>query len=113
MKTLEAGATIGYRGCYACNTTETIATLGVGFADGFPTHSEGLFVKYENGEKANVVGNVFMDLTMVKVHKQVKTGDIIMLLNRDIAVEWAAKLHQSCMSLLCSITSRVQRIYIF
>lgn len=67
IRTLPAGEAIGYSKTYITDRETKIATLQIGYADGL---NRLLSNKYElniNGKKANILGNICMDMTMIDI----------------------------------------------
>ena len=73
------GQSIGYGGLFTCEKNETIAVVAAGYADGYPRHLIGGFVSV-NGERAEIVGRVSMDMITIKVTgMSVAVGDEVIL----------------------------------
>jgi alanine racemase len=78
-----AGESIGYGSLYTLQQDETIAVVAAGYADGYPRHLFGGAVSI-NGQHAEVVGRVSMDMITVKVSGlQVEPGDPVVLWGKD------------------------------
>ena len=118
LKKVPPGSRISYRGTFVTEKESLIATLPVGYADGynrlFSNRSEVLV----HGERAPVVGTVCMDLTMVDVTaiREVRQGDEVVLVGKQggqaIAVgEMAAWANTIPYEILTSIGARVPRYY--
>ncbi len=118
IKSVPAGARISYGGTYVTQRKSLIATLPVGYADGYSTqlsnHGEVLL----RGRRAPVVGRVCMDLTMIDVTDipGVSIGDEVILIGRQgreqiTADEIAKKMGSISYEVLCLIGKRVPRIY--
>jgi alanine racemase len=94
-----------------------VATLPIGYADGYPRHIRGAEVLIR-GRRAPVVGAVCMDMMMVDVSRVpgVSVGDIVTLIGRnegsaitaDQVAGWADTANYE---ILCGISKRVPRIY--
>lgn len=118
LKTLEAGRKISYGGTYVTPSQCRIATIPVGYADGY---SRGLSNKgyvLIRGKKAPICGRVCMDQFMVDVTDipEAKEGDEVTLLGRDgeliISLEELGALSgRFNYEFACLITSRVPRVY--
>lgn len=119
LKEVEANSFIGYGKTFMTTKTSLIATLPVGYADGY---SRGLSNKgyvIVNGQKAPIVGNVCMDQIMVDVTdlNNVSLGDEVIILGTDgnmkfDADDMAKILHTINYELLCLIGRRIPRVYI-
>ncbi len=118
IKHVPAGFKVSYGCTFTTNKPTVIATLPVGYADGY---SRSLSSKGEvllHGRRAPVVGRVCMDQTMVDVGHipGVKIGDEAVLIGRQgdeeiSADEVAAKLDTINYEVTCMINSRVPRVY--
>lgn len=115
VKQIKQGETIGYGRSYKADRDMEIATVAVGYADGLPRilgNGKGhLFVK---GQRAPIVGNVCMDMTMIDVSGLgVKAGDSVEVFGKHQSVEDLAKAAQTIpYEIIASISERVTRVYI-
>lgn len=110
----EAGCTIGY-GCKGMLRRKSkIATIPIGYADGFNRRlGGGIGEIYINGQKVPTVGNICMDLFMADVTDvDCKIGDKVEIFGEHItATEIADKLGTIPYEVLTSVSTRVKRIY--
>ena len=67
LKELEPGREIGYGGCFVTTKLTKVATIPVGYADGYRRSLSGKFYVLIRGKKAPILGRVCMDLMMVDV----------------------------------------------
>lgn len=118
VKTLEPGVEIGYGGTYTTSREARIATIPVGYADGYPRSLSNKGSVLIHGKRAKITGRICMDQFMVDVTDipDVKTGDEVTLIGRDgsefISVEEAAGLSGSFnYEFVCDIGKRVPREY--
>ena len=119
LRKLPKGATISYGRTYTTPRTSMIATLPIGYGDGY---SRALSNKGEviiHGKRAPIVGRICMDQTMVDVSKipGVKIDDEVVLIgkqkNETITVEEvAAKIGTIPYEVVCMIGKKVKREYI-
>ncbi|WP_300386787.1 alanine racemase [Clostridium sp.] len=119
LKEVEANEYIGYNQNFKTTKKTKIATIPVGYADGY---SRGLSNKGKviiNGTLAPILGNVCMDQIMVDVSdvKNAATGDEVILLGSDGDVKFDAEdmaniLNTISYEVLCLIGRRTPRIYI-
>ncbi len=118
-KTVEEGTSVGYDRAFRAKRDMRIATLPVGYADGYLRgySKNGLSVLIR-GQKAPLVGNICMDMCMVDIsHIQSATeGDLVTLLGQDDtacidAEDMAAALGTISYEVLCQIGKRVPRVY--
>ncbi len=115
LKHLHPGESIGYGRQFVAERESIIATLPIGYADGYirAYSPEGYVILH--GKKAPIVGRVCMDQVMVDVTDipNVNVGDTALLfggeaLPTDTAAAW---LHTINYEVTCLITSRVPRVY--
>ncbi len=113
VHTLRAGESISYGGRFTADKDMRIATLGVGYADGFlRAFSQGGEVLI-NGVPAPVVGRVCMDQCMVDIgDNDVKTGDRAIIFDSEgkNIERLAAFADTICYELICLVGKRVKRI---
>jgi alanine racemase len=118
IKDAPPGRSISYGRTYITQKPTRIATLPIGYADGY---ARGLSNKAEvlvRGRRAGVVGRVTMDQTMIDVGhiKCARVGDEVVLLGKqgrnEIRAENLARLAGTiAYEFVCSISNRVPRIY--
>lgn len=118
VKTLPAGVEIGYGGTYTTHRMTKLATIPVGYADGYPRSLSNRGSVLIHGQKAPVLGRVCMDQFMVDVTESsdVKEGTIVTLFGRDgdafLPVEEVAELAGSFhYEFVCDVGKRVPRVY--
>jgi alanine racemase len=118
LKELPAGHAVGYGTTFHTARPSRIATLPVGYADGYPRDLSNRGEMLVRGQRAPVVGRVSMDLVTIDVTDiaDATVGDEVVLLGRqgseEIAVEeLAAKLDTISYEVFCSIGARVPRVY--
>ena len=115
VKTVPEGAQIGYGGTRITDRATTVATLPVGFADGYDRRLSNLGYVMIRGQKAPILGRVCMDQMMVDVTDipGVQRGDTVTLLGDGISImEMANMLDINVDEILCHITARVPRVYV-
>lgn len=118
VKTLPAGVEIGYGGTYTTKRETRLATIPVGYADGYPRSLSNRGSVLIHRQKAPVLGRVCMDQFMVDVTEisDVKEGTIATLFGRDgdafLPVEEVAELAGSFQyEFVCDVGKRVPRVY--
>ncbi|WAM34540.1 alanine racemase [Caldicellulosiruptor morganii] len=119
VKEVPEGYPISYSRKYITPCKSRIATIPIGYADGFTrVGSEKRYVLI-NGEYAKVVGNVCMDQCMVDVThiKDVRIGDEVVIIgeqgDREItADDLAAQIGTINYEVICSVSKRIPRVYI-
>lgn len=119
LKTLEAGREISYGGTYTTTRPTVVATIPVGYADGYRRNLSGKFYVLIRGQKAPILGRICMDQMMVDVTHipDVKMDDPVVLIgssgNACIRVEEiAAQADSFNYEFVCGISRRVPRIYL-
>jgi alanine racemase len=118
LKKVPVGTSISYGQTFITNRESLIATLPIGYADGYQRLLSSRGAVLVHGQRAGVIGRVCMDLTMIDVTdiRGVKQGDEVVLLGRqgstEISVdEMAAWSNTISYEILTSIGTRVPRIY--
>ncbi|GAB3227400.1 bifunctional UDP-N-acetylmuramoyl-tripeptide:D-alanyl-D-alanine ligase/alanine racemase [Algoriphagus aestuariicola] len=114
IKTLAPGATVGYSRKGLLPEGGKIATLAIGYADGYDRRfSQGKGYVLIHGKKAPVIGNVCMDMVMVDVGAiEVKEGDEAIIYGEQISLkELADRIGTIPYELLTNISTRVKRVY--
>lgn len=118
VKEVPAGTSIGYGGTYVTERTSRIATIPVGYGDGFPRSLSNKGRVLIRGEFAPIVGRVCMDQFMVDITHlpQVEKGDVVTLMGKDkekqLTVEEVAGLAGSFnYEFCCDVGRRVPRVY--
>ena len=119
LKLLESGREISYGGTFVTSRPTLVATVPVGYADGYRRSLSGKFHVLIRGEKAPILGRVCMDQLMVDVThiSGVAQGDIVVLVGqsgqRRIRVEDIAAAADSFnYEFVCGISRRVPRFYL-
>ncbi|MGH7652050.1 MAG: alanine racemase [Gemmatimonadaceae bacterium] len=117
IRTVEAGDTISYDGTVRLERSARIATLAVGYADGYPRSLGNSGVVLVGGTIAPITGMVTMDMTMIDVTTvKCEVGDVATLIGRSgdtvLTVERVADdANMSPYELLTGLRSRVERCY--
>ena len=118
VKQVPAGTSISYGQTFITKRKSLIATLPIGYADGYPRLLSNRGEVLVGGKRAPVVGRVCMDLTMIDVTDigEIRQGDEVVLLGRQgdaeiSADEMAAWSNTISYEILTSIGARVTRIH--
>ncbi|EON78419.1 UDP-N-acetylmuramoylalanyl-D-glutamyl-2,6- diaminopimelate--D-alanyl-D-alanine ligase [Lunatimonas lonarensis] len=114
IKELKKDDRIGYNRAGIMPDHGKIATIGLGYADGFDRRfSNGRGYVLINGQKAPVIGNVCMDMTMVNITGiDAKEGDEAIVFGEGIDLpKLASHIGTIPYELLTGISSRVKRVY--
>ena len=119
VKDVPEGAAISYGGTYVADRNLRVATIPVGYADGYSRQLSNKGWVLIHGKKAPILGRVCMDQFMVDVTEigDVKKGDEVTLLGRDgdefISIEEIGDLcGRFSYEFACDISPRVPRVYI-
>ncbi|MEM9280821.1 MAG: alanine racemase [Verrucomicrobiota bacterium] len=120
IRDLPAGSSISYGRTYITPKATTVATLGVGYGDGYPRHLSNASAEVLiQGRRCPVLGRVTMDQTVVDIgHLESKpeVGDTAVLIGTSesesiTATELAHKAGTIPWEILTGITDRVERVY--
>lgn len=119
VKEVQPGTEVSYGGTYVTDRMTKMATVPVGYADGYPRALSGKGWVLVHGKKAPICGRVCMDQFMIDVTDigDVKMGDEVTLLGKDgeetITADTLGDLSgRFSYELICDINKRVPRIYI-
>ena len=115
VRKVKAGETVGYSRKGLVTKDSLIATVRIGYADGFRRElSNGKGYMWVNGKPAPVIGNVCMDMTMLDVTNipNVVVGSRVEVLGKNIPVQEVAN---NCgtipYEIMTGISQRVKRVY--
>jgi alanine racemase len=118
LKNVPSGTSVSYGQTYVTERESLIATLPIGYADGYPRFLSNRGEALVRGQRARIAGRVCMDLTMIDVTdiRNVRQGDEVVLLGRQggaeiSADEIAAWANTISYEILTSIGTRVPRIH--
>lgn len=114
IKTIKAGETIGYGRKGKAATEMKLATIAIGYADGFSrSFSQGKGLVLVRGKKVPVVGNVCMDMTMIDVTgTDAHEGDEVILFGPDLPLpEVAQRIQTIPYEILTNTSERVKRVF--
>ena len=119
VKDLYPNEMVSYGGTYQATEKRRIATIGFGYADGYPRSLSNKGWVLLHGQKAPIRGRVCMDQFMVDVTDipDVKTGDVATLIGKDgnerITMEMMGDLSgRFNYEFACCISKRVPRVYL-
>lgn len=114
LKNVKAGETVGY-GCSAIMQNDAmIATVRIGYADGYPRAlSNGIGKMIVQNKLVPVAGNVCMDMTMLDVTGiDCKVGDRVLVFGEQLPIQDLAKwCHTIPYEIMTGVSQRVKRIY--
>ena len=118
VKEIKAGRGISYGHTFVAEKDMKIATIPVGYGDGYPRNLSNKGWVLIKGKRANIVGRVCMDQFMVDVTgMDVQTGDKVTLAGRDgkeeILIDDLAVLAGTFnYEFVCDLGKRIPRVYI-
>ena len=119
IKDVPAGFSVSYGRKFITNNRSRIATIGLGYADGFPRSYSSSGEVIINGVKAPIAGNICMDQCMIDVTSvpSVEIGDEVIIMGTDgkniITAEDIAKVTGTInYEILCAFGQRLPKVYI-
>ena len=119
VKELEAGIGISYNSTFVTEKKTKVATIPVGYGDGYPRALSSQGYVLLHGKRAKILGRVCMDQFMVDVTEipDVKVGDCAVLVGKDgdasITVEeLSAMAYSFNYEFICDVGKRIPRVYI-
>ncbi|HJS55276.1 MAG TPA: bifunctional UDP-N-acetylmuramoyl-tripeptide:D-alanyl-D-alanine ligase/alanine racemase, partial [Chitinophagaceae bacterium] len=115
IRHLKAGETVGYNRKGVIEKDAVIATVSIGYADGFDRKlGNGGGKIWVKGQLAPVIGTVCMDMTMIDVTEipGIKQGDEVIIFGKELPIQdlanWAGTIPYEIMT---GISQRVKRVY--
>jgi alanine racemase len=115
VKNIPAGESIGYGRKGHADKPLTLATIAIGYADGFSrAFSRGVGKVVVHGKRAPVIGNVCMDMTMIDVTEiPAQEGDEVIVFGKELPIqELAESIHTIPYEILTSTSERVKRVFV-
>ena len=121
VKEVQPGTPVSYGGTFVTDKVTKIATIPVGYGDGYPRSLSNKGFVLIDGHRANILGRVCMDQFMVDVTDipEVKEGDEVILLGKDkksgqeITAEFLGELSgRFNYEFTCDISKRVPRVFV-
>ncbi len=118
LRELEPGERVSYGGLWTAPARARIATVPIGYADGYTRRMTGQAEVLVGGRRCPVVGAITMDMCMVDVSAvEARVGDEVVLLGAqggerigaDELAKWAGTISWE---IFCGITKRVPRVYV-
>lgn len=118
-RTIDAGMTVSYGRKFTATEKMTLATLPIGYADGYSRLLSNNGEVLIHGKRAKIVGRICMDQCMIDVSDipDVKRGDEVTIIGRDgdeviSATDIADRMNTINYEITCLIGKRVPRVYI-
>lgn len=120
VKTIPQGTSLSYGRTFVSNKNITVASVTIGYADGYSLRFSNNSQMLVKGEKADIIGRVCMDQLMLDVSNinGVKEGDVVTVFGKDDKMiltvdELAKKIGTINYEIVCLIGKRVPRIYFY
>lgn len=118
IKKIKKNESIGYSRAFTSKQDMTIATLPIGYADGYMRALSNKAEVSVNGVRAAIVGNICMDQCMIDIShiENVKVEDEVLIFGKDssnelLVSELANHANTIEHEILCAVSKRVKRIY--
>ena len=119
VREIEAGVPVSYGGTYVTPAKMRIATIPVGYGDGYPRSLSNKGYVLIHGKKAPILGRVCMDQFMVDVENipEAVEGDKVTLIGTDgaeqITMEQLGEISgRFNYELACDLSKRIPRVYV-
>ncbi len=119
VKDIEEGTTVSYGRTFTADKKLRIATVPIGYADGYIRNLAESAYMIVKGKKAKVIGRICMDQCMIDVTdiEDVKVGDIVTVVGKsknaqistDDVASWTGTINYE---VVCLVGKRVPRVYI-
>ena len=118
IKNVEKGVPVSYGATYVTGRKTMIATIPIGYGDGYPRSLSNKAQVLIRGQRANIIGRICMDQFMVDVTdiKDVREGDSVTLIGTDgkeeiTMEELGEKSGRFNYELACDLSKRIPRVY--
>lgn len=118
IKKIKAGDSVSYGRKFIAKKNTRIASIPIGYADGFNRNLTNNACAIINGKIFKQVGQVTMDRIMFEIgNSKVNVGDLVILLGKEkdkkiTAWDWSKVLNTIPYEITCSISKRVPRAYV-
>ena len=119
IKEIEPGSDVSYGRTYTADKKLRIATIPIGYADGYSRQLSGRGTVLVHGVRCPILGRICMDQCMIDVSAvpEARMGDTVTLIGRDgeeviCAEELAALQNTIPYEIICGISKRVTRVYL-
>ena len=112
VKKIKKGEKVGYGFTYKANKDQYIATVPLGYGDGFIRNNQGRKV-YINGKYYPIIGRICMDQLMVEVDETIMEDADVEIFGEHIHLNNMAKeLNTIAYEIICLISRRIPRVYV-
>ena len=119
VKNIKKGEFVGYSLTYKAKKDMKIATIAVGYSDGYGRNLSNKGEVIVNGKKCSVIGRVCMNLTIIDVSRvsKIKIGDEVILIGKGgsqeiSAIDLAKKINTIPYEIVARIPKEIPRIYL-
>ena len=115
IRHIAAGESVGYNSRWTASRDSVVATIGIGYGDGYPRHAPDGTPVLINGQRAPLAGLVSMDMLGVDITncRDIHIGDKAILWGKGLpAEEIANRAGTITYELFTSVTARVRREYL-
>jgi len=110
VNTVRKGEAVGYGGQWTCPEDMPVGVAAIGYGDGYPRHAVSGTPVLVNGQRAQLIGRVSMDMICVDLRgvPEAKVGDRVVAWGEGLPIEEVAQ-HAGTISyeLMCGVTQRV------
>ena len=120
LKKVPAGTTVSYGRKWTATKDSLIATIPLGYADGFPRPYSGKGKVLVNGVEAPIAGNICMDQCMIDVTNvpYVRLGDEVTIMGKDgiyeiLADDIATATGTINYEIVCAFGQRLPKVYVY
>ncbi len=113
IHSIKAGETVGYGDTWQAQRETNIATVAIGYADGYPRNAKSGTPVFINGKVVPLVGRVSMDMVTVDITDldNAKIGDSVELWGKNISIDTIAKNSDTInYELLTRVSKRVPKV---
>lgn len=115
IKYLKKGESVSYNRKAIVERDSVIATIRIGYADGYPRRlGNGIGKVWVNGKLASIIGTICMDMFMIDITdiENIKEGDDVILFGSQLPVQQVAKWANTIpYEIMTGISQRVKRVY--
>ncbi|MDR0898953.1 MAG: alanine racemase [Lactobacillaceae bacterium] len=112
IRQLKKGQSISYGATYTASADITVATIPIGYADGWRRSEQNANV-YIDGKSYPIIGRVTMDYTLIKVDQSIELNQEVILVDNIHGLEQRATENQTIgYEVLTGLSPRIKRIYL-
>ena len=115
IHTVKVGESVGYGNIWQAQRDTMLATVAIGYADGYPRNAKSGTPVYINGSLAPLVGRVSMDMITIDITdlKHTSIGDTVELWGKNLNIDIVAQNSDTInYELLTRVSKRVPRLFV-